>query len=146
MRSRLSCFPSSSGKLIWKMSPLVLGEVVRVLLAHWLPIASILVYLPMVSNLYIKNRNLSLNFLFPFWILNQILNVLKKRMIDIANVFSKLETLTILLRPLSKKRFFRTRFDSQHAKASQILTKSQWKFFYHVFHHSRGSWFGKCLT
>ena len=45
-------------------------------------------------------------------------------MILIANVFPKLETVKILLRPLSKKRRFRTRFDSEHVKASQTLAKS----------------------
>ena len=42
-------------------------------------------------------------------------------MILIANVFPKLETVKIFVTPLSKKRCFRTRFDSQHVKASQIL-------------------------
>ena len=45
-------------------------------------------------------------------------------MIVIGNVFPKLQTVKILVRPMSKKRRFRTRFDSQHAKASQILAKS----------------------
>ena len=39
----------------------------------------------------------------------------------------------ILVRPLSKNRGFRTRFDSQHVKASQMLAKSPSKRFYHVF-------------
>ena len=39
----------------------------------------------------------------------------------------------ILVRPLSKKRGFRTRFDSQLVKASQMLAKSPSKRFYHVF-------------
>ena len=48
----------------------------------------------------------------------------EKRMIVIANVFRKLEAVKILFRPLSKKCRFRTRFNSQHVKASQILAKS----------------------
>ena len=44
-------------------------------------------------------------------------------MIVIANVFSKLQTVKNLFRPLSKKLRLRTRFDSQHVKASQILAK-----------------------
>ena len=39
-------------------------------------------------------------------------------MILTANVFSKLETVKILVRRLSKKRRFRTRFDKEHVKAS----------------------------
>ena len=41
------------------------------------------------------------------------------------NHFGKKDDCQILLRPLSKKRCFRTRFHSQHVKASQILAKSQ---------------------
>ena len=54
-------------------------------------------------------------------------------MIVIANLFPKLGTLNILVRPLSKKRRLRTRFDSQHVKVSQILAKSPWEHFYHDF-------------
>ena len=42
----------------------------------------------------------------------------------IANAFPKLKTVKIFVRPLSKKRRFRTRLDSQHVKVSQILAKS----------------------
>ena len=81
----------------------------------------------------LKNEKLFLNFLFHFWILHQILNVLKEEMIAIANVFPKLQTVKELLRPLSQKPRFRTRFDSQHVKASQIHPESPWGHFYHVF-------------
>ena len=63
-------------------------------------------------------------FFFHFWNLRQYLNIFKESMIVITNVFPKLATLKILLRPLSKKHLFKTRFDSQHVKASQILAKS----------------------
>ena len=45
-------------------------------------------------------------------------------MLVIANVFPKLQTVKDLVRPLSKKRCSRTRFDSQHVKESQLLVKS----------------------
>ena len=45
-------------------------------------------------------------------------------MIVIANVFPKLETAKILLRPLPKKCRLRTRFDIKDLKAFQILAKS----------------------
>ena len=35
-----------------------------------------------------------------------------------ANVFPKLETVKILVRPLSQSHRFRTSFDSEHVKAS----------------------------
>ena len=54
-------------------------------------------------------------------------------MIAIVNVFPKLLTVKILVRPLSEKCRFRTRFDSQHVKASQMLAKSPGERFYHVF-------------
>ena len=50
-------------------------------------------------------------FLFHFWNVQQSLNILEKNMIVIANVFLKLQTVKILVRPLSKKRRFRTGFD-----------------------------------
>ena len=68
-----------------------------------------------------------------FWNLRQILNILKKSIIVIANVFPKLETVKILLRPLSKERRFGTRFYSQHVKASQVLAKYPLQRFCHVF-------------
>ena len=72
---------------------------------------------------YLKNKKLFLNFLFDFWNLHQILKILREKMIIIANVFPKYQTVKILVRPLSKKRRFRTRFDSEHVKASQMPAK-----------------------
>ena len=68
--------------------------------------------------------------MFHFWNLYHILNISKEKMIVIANVFSKLQTVKNLFRPLSKKLRLRTRFDSQHVKASQILAKYPWENFY----------------
>ena len=45
-------------------------------------------------------------------------------MIIIADVFLKLQTVKILVRPLSKKHRFKARFDSERVKASQIHPKS----------------------
>ena len=44
-------------------------------------------------------------------------------MIIIATLFSKLQTVKDLFRPLSKKHRFTTPFDSQHVKGSQALAK-----------------------
>ena len=54
-------------------------------------------------------------------------------MIVTANVFQKLQNVQNLLSSLSKKRRFRTRFDSQHVKAFKIFAKYQWDWFNHVF-------------
>ena len=79
--------------------------------------------LPIKMQLSVKGKIL-LTFLFHFWNLHQILNFLKKRMIVTANLYPKLQTLKILVRPFSKKRRFRTSFHGQHVKVSQILAKS----------------------
>ena len=92
-----------------------------------------------------KTKNVFLIFLFHFWNVQQSLNILEKNMIFIANVFPKLQTVKVFFIPLSKKRCFRTRFDSEHMKDSQILAKSPWEQFYHVFYHSQRSWFGLFL-
>ena len=54
---------------------------------------------------------------------HQILDIFKKKKIVIANVFPKLQTVKNLLRALTKKRRFRTSFESQHLKGSQSLMK-----------------------
>ena len=92
---------------------------------------------------YLKNEKLFLKFLFHFWNLDQMLKILKKRMIVRANVFPKLHTVKIFLTPLSEKRCFKTRFESQHVKASQILVKSQWEHFCHVFSSFQGKFIWK---
>ena len=70
-----------------------------------------------------EKRNTLFQFLFHFWILHQILNILTQNMMVIANLFPKLQTVKILVRKLSQKRRFRTGFGSQHVKASQMLPK-----------------------
>ena len=82
---------------------------------------------------YLKNEKCFPNFLFDSWNLHQILNILKEKILVIANVFAKLQAVKNLVRTLSRKRSFRTRFDSEHVKASQILAKCPLKRLYHVF-------------
>ena len=79
--------------------------------------------LPIQMQLVKKQRPFS-HFLFHLWTLHELLNILKKKIIVIANVFLKLHTVMILVRALSKKRRFRKRFDREHVKVSQILAKS----------------------
>ena len=89
------------------MSPLVLGEILVVFVMKLTADASILFKIVRTCNFqfkcnYLKNLNLFLNFLLHFWNLNQILNILEKRMIVIANVFPKLQTVEMLVRALSQ--------------------------------------------
>ena len=121
-------FSSFSEKLIWKVSPLVLLEI---LVFKMVRICN--------SNFkynYLKDEKLFVIFFFFFfffWNLHQILNRLNKMTIVLANVFPKLQTVKNLVRLLSKKRRFTTRFDSQHVKGSQMLAKSPWQHIYHFF-------------
>ena len=84
---------------------------------------------------YLKNEHLFVRFFFflHFCNLQQILNIFKRKRLVIANVLSKLQNVKDLVRPLSKKRRFRTSFDSQHVKASETLVKSAWDYFYQIF-------------
>ena len=63
---------------------------------------------------YLKNEKLFLNFLFHFWNLHHLLNILNEKMIVVANVFSNLQSVENLVRTLSKRRLFRACFDTQN--------------------------------
>ena len=80
-----------------------------------------------------ENEKIFLDFLFHFWNLHQILNILKQWMVVIANAFPKLMTVKNFVRTFSKKHRFRQRFDSEHVKASQILAKYPLEHFYQDF-------------
>ena len=68
---------------------------------------------------------------------------LEKKMIFIPTIFRKLQTAKVLvIRPLSKKRRFRTPFDSQYVKGSKNLVKSSWEHFLYILHHFERTWFG----
>ena len=100
--------------------------------------ASILFNIAWICNsqfkcIYLKNEKFFRNFLFHFWTLHQILNILKKKVMVLLNVFSKLQTVKNFVTPLCKKRHFGTRLDSWHVKGSRILAKSPWECFYQVF-------------
>ena len=82
---------------------------------------------------YLKNEKLFVNFLIHFLNQYKILGILKGKMIVIANVFPKLQTVKNFVGTFSKKHRFSQHFDSEHMKASQILAISPWQRFYHVF-------------
>ena len=73
---------------------------------------------------YLENEKLFPNFLFHFWDIHQILNILIKKMMVIANVFPNVQTVKNFVTPLYKKRRFEARLDSGHVKVSRILSKS----------------------
>ena len=82
---------------------------------------------------YLKNEKRFLNFLFHIWILHQVLHILKKMMMVIANVFPKLQTVKDFVTQLCNNGRLGTRLDSRHVKRFQILGKSPWECLYHFF-------------
>ena len=72
-------------------------------------------------------------FLIHFWNLHQILNILEKKMSVIATLLRKLEAVKDLVRPFSKKRRFRTSFETQQVKLSQTLVRSDLDSFHNIF-------------
>ena len=77
--------------------------------------------------------------------LHQILNLLKKKIIVIATFLRNVQALKDLVRPHSKKPYFRTPFYSQHVKVSHTLVKSEWELFHHIFSSLWENWLEKFL-
>ena len=57
----------------------------------------------------------------------------EKKVMVIANVFPKLKAVKDFVKPLSENSLFRTPFDSQHGKGSQIFVKSEWEHSHQIF-------------
>ena len=110
------------------MSPLVLGDILRVCVKTLTADGTYRVLgcenwqLPIHMQLSEKRTTFS-QFFRPFLECTSNFKPLEKNVIVTTNVFPKLETLKILVRPLSKKRRFKAGFGSQHVKASQMLAK-----------------------
>ena len=120
------------------MSPLVSGETLEVFLniltaKGKYPVKIVRICNSQFKRNYLKNEKLLLNFLFHFLSPHTILIILKERMFVLGNVFAELQTVKNLLGPLSKKPAFRTRFETQHLKPSQVIEKCPWEHFDLVF-------------
>ena len=143
------CFASFWEKLIWKMPHLVLRKIFQVFVNSLTADGRYPVedwenlQFPMQMQLSEKKK---INCLFHFCNLQKILNILKKSMMVIANIFPKLHTVKNFVIPLCENPRFGTSFDSQHVKVSQLLANLQESAFIMCFHHSEGSWFGNFLT
>ena len=108
------------------------------MLTHGLPTTSILFRIVRIccylfKSSYLKNKKDTISFLFPFWILHQILNIFKKKKIVTAVVFPKLALVQSLVTPLTIQLRVKTSFDGEHVKRFQTLVKSSWEHFYHIF-------------
>ena len=92
--------------MIWELSPLVIGETLGVFLNtltadNKYPVQDCEnLRLPIQMQLCEKQKTFS-QFLLHFWNLHQILNILKEKIIVIANVFPKLHTVKNLFGTLS---------------------------------------------
>ena len=142
MKSASERFYHIFSSLWWEINGeinlLLICQILGCFLTHWLPMARILFKILEFSRSYfkpsyLKSGKLFLNFSFNLWNLHQILNILKEKMVVIANVIPKLENVKDLVRRLNKKSRFRTTFDSQNVKQCPTLVKSAWEHFYHVF-------------
>ena len=81
---------------------------------------------------YLKSGKLFHNFFLHFQNLHEILNIFKKKMTFIADLFPKLRTPKDVVRYLSKKSRFKGLFDRQHGKRVQTLLRSEPQHRYHI--------------
>ena len=89
--------------------------------------------LPIQMELSDKRKNFSKLFIPFLESKSNFKHFVKKKIMVIANVFPKLQTVENFDRPPCKKHPFGSRFDRQHVKVSHILAKSPWELFHRVF-------------
>ena len=80
-----------------------------------------------------RKQKLFLNFLVHFWNLVSILNIFKKKMTLIAEVFPKLQRPKNNVRSISIKTRFKGSFKNKHGKCVKTLFKFAWKNLYHIY-------------
>ena len=106
--------PSLWSKVIWKMSLLVIWEILGATV-NTLTVDDKYPFrncdnLPLSIQMQLSNEKTFSQFFVPFLAFASSHTAFEKKMIVIANLFPKLQTLKGLVRPLSKKRRFRTMF------------------------------------
>ena len=84
------------------------------------------------ANNYLKNEKLFLNHFLHFRKLHEILNICKKNMSFIADLFVKLRTPKNVVRYMLKKSRSKGPFDRQHGKRVQTLLRSGSQHRYHI--------------
>ena len=124
--------------MIWKMSPLVKSEILGVFVntinAHHKHPFRDCENLPCNIQLIFSKKQKTFSHFFPAFLeFSPNFEHLQKKKVVIANVLPLLQTVKYLVRPLSKKRRFRTSFDSENVKGSLTLAKSVWEHFHHIF-------------
>ena len=68
-----------------------------------------------------------------------MLNIFKKRMTLITDLFPKIRTPKNLVKEISKMPPFRGPFEKQHAKGDLTLLKSERYYLYHIINHCEGN-------
>ena len=82
---------------------------------------------------YLKNGRLFLDFLFHFWNVHEIQNILKKRMSVLALIFPKLLFRKEVATGMSRRSGFRTPFSNQRVNGFQTPLKVARHHYYPIF-------------
>ena len=91
------------------------------------------IYYNIFRCIYLRNEKYFPNFFFHFRNLESILNIFKKNMTLIADVFLNLRTPKYVVREMSIKSRFRGLFDKGHGKRAETLLKSERQPPYHLY-------------
>ena len=143
-------FSSFWENLILKISPVRLDEILGMFLNTLTPKGKYPfedcqnLLLPFQMKLSEKQKTFSQS-LFDFCNLYQVSNILKKMIIVIANVFPKLQSVKILVRPLSKKRYSENALTVNMWKCPKYLRNLPDNKLIMFVHHFERSSFRKCL-
>ena len=122
--------------MVCKISPLLNFELLCVFVNCWWQVSCSRLWefaVPYSNAIILNTKNFFSILFFHLWNLHQILNILEKMMIVIANVFPKLQTVKILVKNLSWKSRFRTFFGSQYVDGCQTHLKCAWEQSYQNF-------------
>ena len=93
-----------------------------------------------------ENQETFLNFLLHFWNVDKILNIHKKKMTLIVDVFCKLHTLKTVVRYMSKKSGFRGPFDKQKVNGMKQCWNLNDTTFARCIDQWEGNWVGKSFS
>ena len=81
----------------------------------------------------LEKKNIFPNVFLHFLNSDSILNIFKKKMTLIADVFLNLRTPKYVVREMSKKSCFRGLFDKGHGKRAETLLKSERQYLYVIY-------------
>ena len=125
-------------KLSWIKSPLVmrkiLGQSFSTLTADDKYSVANRDYVMQPIQMQLSNKLNSFCYvLVQFWNLDQLLNILNKKMTIIGYIIPKLQTAKDVVRLVLQKCRFRRPFDNQHIKLSQKVSKSSQQHLWHIY-------------